>query len=299
MSTYHQLTLEERCSIARLREAGQSIRQIAAALDREPSTVSRELKRNGAKVGYRPAYAQAQAAARRWHGSRLEREDALREAILDRLAAGWSPEQVSGRLRREVGQPVISHETIYRFVHAQLKRTNDRRWRHYLPRAKYKRGWRTKGGWPRSTGRSIHERPGQVASRCEAGHWEADAMLFSRPGHAVIVAHERTSRLTIAVRQRTMVITRRLEPDDDRAPDSSEFFGKAVIVLPGRHDGHPPAPAAFRSLDENLLSALGHVDGYQHGAGRRRGELGHGRSASKVLSRQPHFRYLLTGHGLP
>ena len=155
MSTYRQLTLEERCSIARLREAGQSIRQIAAALDREPSTVSRELKRNGAKVGYRPAYAQAQAAARRWHGSRLEREDALREAILDRLAAGWSPEQVSGRLRREVGQPVISHETIYRFVHAQLKRTNDRRWRHYLPRAKYKRGWRTKGGWPRSTGRAI------------------------------------------------------------------------------------------------------------------------------------------------
>ncbi len=73
MSTYRQLTLEERCSIARLREAGQSIRQIAAALDREPSTVSRELKRNGAKVGYRPAYAQAQAAARRWHGSRLER----------------------------------------------------------------------------------------------------------------------------------------------------------------------------------------------------------------------------------
>ena len=201
MSTYRQLTLEERCSIAGLREAGQSIRQIAAALDREPSTVSRELKRNGAKVGYRPAYAQAQAAARRWHGSRLEREDALREAILDRLAAGWPPEQVSGRLRREVGQPVISHETIYRFVHAQLKRTNDRRWRHYLPRAKYKRGWRTKGGWPRSTGRSIHERPGQVASRCEAGHWEADAMLFSRPGHAVIVAHERTSRLTIAVRQ--------------------------------------------------------------------------------------------------
>ena len=201
MSTYCQLTLEERCSIARLREAGQSIRQIAAALDREPSTVSRELKRNGAKVGYRPADAQAQAAARRWHGSRLEREDALREAILDRLAAGWSPEQVSGRLRREVGQPVISHETIYRFVHAQLKRTNDRRWRHYLSRAKYKRGWRTKGGWPRSTGRSIHERPGQVASRCEAGHWAADARLFSRPGHAVIVAHERTSRLTIAVRQ--------------------------------------------------------------------------------------------------
>lgn len=202
MSTYRQLSLEERCSIAQLREAGQSIRQIAATLDREPSTVSRELKRNaGAKIGYRPGYAQAQAEARRWHGCRLEREDALRENILDRLAAGWSPEQISGRLAREAGHRIISHETIYRFVHAQLKRTNDRRWRHYLPRAKYKRGWRTKGGWPRRTGATIHERPPHVATRQEPGHWEVDAMLFSRPGHAVIVAHERTSRLTIAVRQ--------------------------------------------------------------------------------------------------
>ena len=202
MSSYSQLSLEERCSIARLHDAGQSNRQIAAALDREPSTIARELKRNaGARIGYRPAYAQAQAEARRWSGCRLEREHGLREAILDRLAAGWSPEQVAGRLAREAGHRVISHETIYRFVHAQLKRTNDRRWRHYLPRAKYKRGWRTKGGWPRPTGRSIHDRPDEVANRLQPGHWEADAMLFSKPGHALIVAHERTSRLTIAVRQ--------------------------------------------------------------------------------------------------
>ncbi len=202
MSTYCQLTLEERCSIARLREAGQSIRQIAAALDREPSTISRELRRNtGTKIGYRPAYAQAQATARRWSGCRLEREDALRETVLDRLAVGWSPEQVCGRLMREAGHRVISHETIYRFVHAQLRRTNDRRWRHYLPRAKYKRGWRTKGGWPRPAGRSIHERPSDVATRSQPGHWEADAMLFSKPGHAVIIVHERSSRLTLAVRQ--------------------------------------------------------------------------------------------------
>src|SRR3546814_8008414 len=67
--------------------------------------------------------------ARRWTGTRLERDDALREAVLDRLAQGWSPEQVAGRLARDVGHKVISHETIYRFVHAQLKRSNDRRWR--------------------------------------------------------------------------------------------------------------------------------------------------------------------------
>ena len=204
--SYSLLSLEERCSIARLREAGQSIRQIASALDRQPSTIARELKRNsGSKVGYRPAYAQAQASARRWTGSRLEREDGLREAILDRLARGWSPEQVAGRLAREAGHRVISHESIYRFVHAQLKRTNDRRWRFYLPRAKYKRGWRTKGGWPRSPGgASIHDRPERIANRADPGHWEADAMLFSTAGQAMIVAHERQSRLTIAVRQTSL-----------------------------------------------------------------------------------------------
>src|SRR3546814_11649955 len=104
--------------MARLHEQGQSIRQMAAARVRRPSSIVRQLKRNsGAKVGYQPAYAQARAEARRWTGARLERDDALREAILDRLAQGWSPEQVAGRLARDVGHKVISHETIYRFVH--------------------------------------------------------------------------------------------------------------------------------------------------------------------------------------
>jgi IS30 family transposase len=175
MSGYSQLSIEERCEIARLHEDGQSIRQIAAALDRQPSTISRELKRNsGSKVGYRPSYAQQQAAARRWSGARLERDNALRENVLDRLASGWSPEQVSGRLARDAGHRVISHETIYRFVHAQLKRTNDCGWRRYLPRGKLKRGWRNKGGGaPRfQDRRSIHDRPAEALDRVTAGHWE-------------------------------------------------------------------------------------------------------------------------------
>lgn len=67
--------------------------------------------------------------------------------------------------------------------------------------------------------------------------------------------------------QRAMVIARRLEPDEDGATDGSELLRKVVILLLGRHDGHRPAPAAFRSHDANLLSVLGDVvDGYQHGA---------------------------------
>ena len=195
--------LEERCSIARLHEGGQSIRQIVATLDCQPSTITRELKRNtGRKIGYQPAYAEALTAARCWTGNKLERDDALRLTVLKCLTAGWSPEQIAGRLAREAGHKVISHETIYRFVYAQLKRTNDTKWRLYLPCAKIKRGWRTKGGWPRNDGKcSIHDRPAHIAARQTPGHWEADYMLLSKPGPAVLIAHERHSRFTRALPQ--------------------------------------------------------------------------------------------------
>jgi IS30 family transposase len=202
---YRQLSLEERCTIAQLREAGQSIRQIAAALDRPPSAVSRELKRNtGHQVGYRPSYAQQQARARRWSGSKLERDETLRNTVLERLAAGWSPEQVAGRLAREAGRTVISYESIYRFIYAQIRRTSDGAWRHYLPRAKAKRGWRTKQGGSSTTfiqqRRPIGERPGEADDRQTPGHWEADFMLFATYGQNLLVAHERASRLTLIAR---------------------------------------------------------------------------------------------------
>jgi len=164
---YKHLSLEERCQIARLHEDGQSLRQIAAALDRPPSTISRELKRNGGRrVGYKPSYAHEQARARRWTGSRLERDGDLRGLVLDRLKRGWSPEQIAGRLERDKAASRISHESIYRFIYAQIRRTNDGRWRHFLPRAKAKRGWRArKGGSPANfiQGRvSIAQRPASV-----------------------------------------------------------------------------------------------------------------------------------------
>src|SRR5712692_1571747 len=96
---YEHLSLEERCQIAQLRGDRQSIRQIAAAMDRPPSTISRELKRNsGTQIGYKPSYAHQQTRARRWTGSRLERDEELRTVVLDCLCRGWSPEQTVGRL---------------------------------------------------------------------------------------------------------------------------------------------------------------------------------------------------------
>ena len=202
---YGHLGLEERCTIARLREDGQSIRQIAAALDRPPSTISRELKRNGgAQVGYRPGYAHEQAQARRWSGSRLERDEELRDQVLAHLAQGWSPEQVAGRLVHAKSSTTISHESIYRFIYAQIRRTGDHAWRRYLPRAKSKRGWRgRKGGSPASFIRDrvpISLRP-KAAQRRLPGHWEADLMLFKTYGQAILVAHERRSRILLIARQ--------------------------------------------------------------------------------------------------
>ena len=134
---YRQLSIEERCEIARLRAEGAAVRQIAAALDRAPSTVARELRRNGSRTGgYRPVYAHEQARARRWSGARLERDDELRACVLERLSWGWSPEQIAGHLAEAAGRTVISYESIYRFIYAQAARHKNHAWRRYLPRAK-------------------------------------------------------------------------------------------------------------------------------------------------------------------
>lgn len=202
---YNQISFEERCEIARLHTSGCSIRQIASALDRSPSTVAREMNRNISKQsGYKPAYADQQSRARRWTGSKLDRNSALRQTVLSQLALGWSPEQVSGWLASDTGQAVISYETIYRFIYAQITRTKDYSWRYYLPRSKSKRGrYGRRGGSPSSfipLRCPVSERPEEVANRQTPGHWEADLMLFSTYGQAVLTLHERNTRLLIAVR---------------------------------------------------------------------------------------------------
>jgi IS30 family transposase len=202
---YSQLGVEERCEIARLSGEGRSLRQIAAALHRAPSTIARELKRNsGTRQDYRPTYAEEQARARRWTGSKLDRDEALRQRVLSHLTQGWSPEQIAGRLRQADGRPSIGAETIYRFVYAQIARHNDYSWRHLLPRAKFKRGRRpSKGGSP-----ALHmshlipltQRPQEVDDRLTPGHWEADLMAFARYGQSILMLHERSTRALIGMR---------------------------------------------------------------------------------------------------
>lgn len=200
---YRHFSVEERVEISRLSGEGRSIRQIAAALDRAPSSVARELKRNTGAADYKPVFADEQARARRWTGSRLDRDGDLRDRVLSQLKAGWSPEQIVGRAR-SAGENTVGVETIYRFIYAQITRHNDYTWRRYLPRAKSRRGWRpAPGGSPAlhiSHRTPLAERPAEIALRLDPGHWEADLMAFARYGQHILMLHERMSRVLVAAR---------------------------------------------------------------------------------------------------
>lgn len=197
---YRHFSIEERCEIARRRQAGESLRQIAATLDRSPSSIARELERNGGSTGYKPGYAGEQAHARRWRGSRLLRQPSLQELVLKLLKRGLSPEAVAGWLALEHGKKLISHESIYRFIYAQIARTKNYAWRRYLPRAKTKRGYRGRKGGSSALHIEqrvpIAERPAGFADRANAGHWEADTMQFARYGQTLLTLHERSTRFT-------------------------------------------------------------------------------------------------------
>ena len=203
---YGQLSLEERIEIYRLHAGGKSQRAIAAHLGRSASTISRELRRNSARTkawpgGYEPVRAQHLAERRRRWDCRfkLERQPDLRDRVRDGLAMGWSPEQIAGRLTREHGRTLVSHESIYRFIYHRSAQKDY--WHRLLPRARHRRGRaRRKGG--SMVGiikhrRPLSERPRDADDRQSPGHWEVDYMLFAQSGQSILVAHERASRFTI------------------------------------------------------------------------------------------------------
>ena len=138
---YDQLDLDERIEMSRLYEAGTSRREIGRIIGRSASTVGRELRRNTLpRGGYKPASADRIALSRRRRLSRIERLSPLRSYVCDRLAMGWSPEQIAGRLEQQGSGHSISHESIYRFIYRpRLRREKLHR---FLPRAKATRGRR-------------------------------------------------------------------------------------------------------------------------------------------------------------
>jgi len=138
---YGQLMESERCEIFRLHSAGYLARNWSRDRPRQRDDQP-EMRRNAlSKSGYAPLSAERIALARRRRKpkSKIERSSQILETVRDQLIAmGRSPEQIAGRLKLEQGKPVISHESIYRFVHGKEGRKE--KLHRYLPQAKAKRG---------------------------------------------------------------------------------------------------------------------------------------------------------------
>ncbi len=205
---YTHLSLRERVEIELWRRAGRSLRWIGQRLGRSAATISRELQRNARPTKqWRGTYDGERAHAlarrrRRWEARfKLARQPDLRAHVRQSLAMGHSPEQIAGRLARDHGRPVISPESIYRFVYHRSAQKDY--WHRLLPQAKSRRGRLRRGGLSPvrfiKERRSIRERPDEARDRRTPGHWETDTMLFARYGQALLVLHERSSRLILAV----------------------------------------------------------------------------------------------------
>jgi len=198
---YSHLTLEERCRLRGLMEMGLGVSEIARRLGRHRGTLYREIGRNRCVAGYRPDSAARRAWARKIRGSQIERSTRLRDHIEDRLAMGWSPEQIAGRMEREGLEHGVCAESIYRHVYSPAGR------RSGLPRQlaqrKARRGRRRRNGQrePSIPNRvPIHQRPTKAHLRSEFGHWEGDLMHFRRQRDILLTLQERRSRLTLARR---------------------------------------------------------------------------------------------------
>ena len=172
----------EREEISRGIAAGLSARSIAARIDRSPSTVSREVARNGGRLAYRAVLADsaAFARARRPKSSKLATNPQLRDVVVAKLVEDWSPQQIAQWLRREhPGDATmwVSHESIYRDLYAQSRKVFDRCMFHRLRSERPIRRPRRKTcshgrGRIRDTV-SIHSRPVVADTREVAGHWES------------------------------------------------------------------------------------------------------------------------------
>lgn len=192
---YHQITREERYTLAKLRRQGYSQAEMARILGRHPSTISREFRRNISRHDghYRAEKAQEHANARRWTPRRNSRLTDADWALVDSLLADkLSPEQISGRLRHS-NLLSISHEWIYRHVWHDKRRGGDL-WRHLRQPLKRRKRYNTYERRGHVSGkRHISERPAVVESRSEIGHWEMDTVIGSGDQHCLLSLVERAT----------------------------------------------------------------------------------------------------------
>jgi IS30 family transposase len=203
------LTPAEREEISRGLATGESLRAIARRLVRPASTVCREVNRNGGRRNYRATKADERAweKARRPKRCLLATNERLRDMVARKLREDWSPQQISGWLKREYPDEevmYISHETIYRTLFVQARGALKRGLlAHLRSRRMMRKGRRAStAGQPRGQIKeavSIRERPPEVEDRAVPGHWEGDLLSGSRNTHIATLV-ERSSRFVMLVR---------------------------------------------------------------------------------------------------
>ena len=202
------LSLAEREEISRGLVAGRSLRSIAAALGRSPSTISREISRNGGAAHYRATAADGQAwkQALRPKPCKLAIHARLRQAVAKKLQLGWSPEQIAGWLKRTFPQSEalhVSHETIYRSLYVQARGVLKKELLQHLRTRRPIRRSRYSSTKKDQRGRiadavSISERPAAAEDRAVPGHWEGDLLCGSRNSFIVTLVERHSRYVTLA-----------------------------------------------------------------------------------------------------
>jgi len=203
------LTLAEREEISRALVVGLTLRSIATRLGRAPSTISREINRNGGQASYRASQADQSAwdRAHRPKTCKLVTNPTLAHIVAGKLQRLWSPEQIAGWLKRRYSGDEnfqVSHETIYRSLFIQARGALKKELLQYLRRTRVMRRSRHHTQKTDDHGRitdtvSISERPATVEDRAVPGHWEGD-LLFGNQHSQIATLVERQSRYVMLVK---------------------------------------------------------------------------------------------------
>ena len=203
------LTLAEREEISRAVVAGHSMRWIATSLGRAPSSISREIERNGGQGCYRASQAEQAAwdRARRPKTCKLAENRTLAHIVANKLQVQWSPEQIAGWLQRTYPGDEnyqVSHETIYRSLFIQARGALKKELLEHLRRTRVMRRSRHHTQKTGNHGRitdtvPISERPATVEDRAVPGHWEGD-LLFGSKNSQIATLVERHTRYVMLVK---------------------------------------------------------------------------------------------------
>jgi IS30 family transposase len=202
------LTMAQREEISRGIATGRTFRSIAIDIGRAPSTVGREVSRNGGRERYRAERAEERAGetARRPKECVLATRPKLRRVVAKKLEDNWSPQQISGWLRRQYGQDEsmhVSHETLYRSLFIQARGVLKKELISHLRSRRTMRCAKVSiSGNGRTSIRdpvSISQRPAVVEDRAVPGHWEGDLISGSHNSHVATLV-ERQSRFVMLVK---------------------------------------------------------------------------------------------------